>query len=66
LGGGCEIALSADILVCSEDAKFGLPEIKLGLIPGIGGTQRLTKIVGKNKASRYILTGDFFNAKEAA
>jgi len=54
-----------DILVAREDTKFGLPEIKLGLIPGMGGTQRLTKIAGKSRAARHIFTGDFFNAEQA-
>ncbi|KAL4469353.1 hypothetical protein ABPG72_005989 [Tetrahymena utriculariae] len=65
LGGGFEIALSADVIFCSEDAKFGFPEIKLGLIPGIGGTQRFTKIVGKVRANQYILSGQFFDAQKA-
>ena len=54
-GGGFELALSADILICSDEARFALPEIKLGLIPGIGGTQRLTKIVGKTIANRLLI-----------
>lgn len=64
-GGGFELALNCDIIIASEDTKFAFPEIKLGLIPGIGGTQRFTKIVGRTIASRYILTGDFFTAKQA-
>lgn len=56
------MALSGDIIVCGDNAKFGLPEIKLGLIPGIGGTQRLAKIAGKVVASRYIFTGEFIPA----
>ena len=64
-GGGFELVLNCDIIVCSEDAKFAFPEIKLGLIPGIGGTQRFTKIVGRAIASRYVLTGDFFTAQQA-
>lgn len=65
IGGGFELVLNCDIILASEDAKFAFPEIKLGLIPGIGGTQRFTKIVGRSIASRYILTGDFFNARQA-
>ncbi len=58
-GGGFELVLACDIVICSEDAKFAFPEIKLGLIPGIGGTQRFTKIVGKSIASRYIFSDKF-------
>lgn len=65
LGGGFEMALLTDILVCSDNARFGLPELKLGLIPGIGGTQRLTRIVGKINAMKYILTSDFIPAQRA-
>jgi len=64
-GGGFELVLNCDIILASEDAKFAFPEIKLGLIPGIGGTQRFTKIVGRSIASRYVLTGEFFNAQQA-
>ena len=64
-GGGFEVVLNCDIIIASEDAKFAFPEIKLGLIPGIGGTQRFTKIVGRSIASRYILTGEFFTAQQA-
>lgn len=64
-GGGFEVVLNCDIVLASDDARFAFPEIKLGLIPGIGGTQRFTKIVGRSIASRYILTGDFFNAQQA-
>jgi len=65
LGGGFELVLIADLVVASERAKFGLPECKLGLMPGGGGTQRLTRLVGRNKAKELIMTGDFIDAAEA-
>jgi len=65
LGGGSELALSCDIRVASENAILGLPEIKLGIIPGAGGTQRLSRLVGEGKAKELIFTGDHISAKEA-
>lgn len=65
LGGGLELALACSIRVCSDKAQFGAPEVKLGIIPGDGGTQRLPRLVGLGRAMEMILTGDFIDAEEA-
>lgn len=65
LGGGCELAMMCDILIASDSAKFGQPEIKLGVLPGMGGSQRLTRAIGKAKAMDLILTGRNMGAEEA-
>jgi enoyl-CoA hydratase len=65
LGGGCELALSCHIRIASENAKFGQPEVNLGIIPGYGGTQRLARLINTGRAAEYILTGDMITAEEA-
>lgn len=65
LGGGCELAMAAHIRTCSENAKFGQPEVNLGMIPGYGGTQRLPQLIGKSKAMELLMTGDMITAEEA-
>jgi len=65
LGGGLELALACSIRICSEKAQFGAPEVKLGIIPGDGGTQRLPRLVGQGRAMEMIITGDFIDAEEA-
>jgi enoyl-CoA hydratase len=65
LGGGCEVALACTMRLASENAKFGQPEVKLGIIPGYGGTQRLARLVGKGLAQQLVLTGEMITAQEA-
>jgi enoyl-CoA hydratase len=65
LGGGCELALACHFIIASENAKFGQPEVNLGLIPGYGGTQRLVQLVGRNRAMQLLMTGEMVGAKDA-
>ena len=65
LGGGFELALCCDMLFAAEDASFGFPEVNLGVMPGAGGTQRLTKLMGKSRAMEWLLSGDMFTASQA-
>ena len=63
LGGGCELAMACHVRIASENAKFGQPEVKLGIVPGYGGTQRLPRLVGKGRALQLLLTGEMIDAQ---
>ncbi len=65
LGGGCELALACDVILASTNARFGFPEVTIGVIPGFGGTQRLARLIGRNAAKHWVMTGDLFPASEA-
>lgn len=65
LGGGCELAMACHLRICTDSAKFGQPEVNLGIIPGYGGTQRMTQIIGRGKALELLLTGDMISAQDA-
>ncbi len=65
LGGGCELALACDVIIASSRARFGFPEVTLGVIPGFGGTQRLARLIGRNAAKHWVMTGDIYTAAEA-
>jgi len=65
LGGGCELAMACHVRIASEQAKFGQPEVKLGIVPGYGGTQRLPRLIGKGRAMQLLLTGEMIDAQEA-
>lgn len=65
LGGGCELALACDVILASNNARFGFPEVTIGVIPGFGGTQRLARLIGRNAAKHWVMTGDVYPADEA-